>query len=63
MNTFADIRNRLAVVHGDITTQQVDAVVNAAGPSLLGGYNLPAKYIIQTVGPIWVCGWFNSQPG
>jgi len=80
----------IRVVHGDITTLNIDAVVNAAnermrggdgvdgaihaaaGPGLLaeciekhpdgcptgearvtGGHNLPAEWIIHTVGPRW----------
>jgi len=86
------MKTTITLVRGDITSLQVDAIVNAANTSLMGGGgvdgaihraggpaileacrkivarqggcaigeavittggNLPAKYVIHTVGPVW----------
>ncbi len=54
-----------AIVRNNITDMRVDAIVNTANPyptvgtgmsAITPAFDLPAKYVIHTVGPVWTDG-------
>ena len=94
-----DIKDKIEIIKGDITKLKVDAIVNAANSSLMGGGgvdgaihraggkvileeckkivekqgrcetgnavittagNMPSKFVIHTVGPVWHGGKYNE---